>query len=400
VILQNAAGARAQFEAAIAPALAAIEDVKTGTIGPMVDNATTMIGDLVEQANGLLEPASRVRPLVNSVVYAVCGVFAATSVVYFFVYFCNCCLARCLVTLFPLFALLFTLVIILPGVLFAATFYPLYDICPTAETQIDGYETGYVRDGGKLSDLLVCSQEHSLLSVLDVGFDPNVIFDDIEDMLASNVNGAGWDMGGLDDILADFGENFNLSEELSSSVIHFKYDTLLPSIPHATAGAMQAFIEAQDAERLVSIREDFEDVLGFGTRVVGRVNHTLTIVKELVNATVALVRENMNDGLDGLTCVPVKCLWSPVKNLLCANFLSGAAFWVLSTMCLIVGIVWLEMSLCLRRRSMVHPKVYPEDEGSPSEEMDELDADIKESQVRKQKLRNRKKKRAKQHESD
>jgi hypothetical protein len=377
-ITDNAQGASEQFDKVIDPALESIESVQRDTVGPMVDDATDTLADFVSMVNGYLDRVAPLRSLVNGVVYSICGVFAGAAFVYAVVFFYNGCLARCIVVCFPLIAWVFALAIVLPGAAFAVIFFLLYDFCPGFETLMGGMSPMPLKNGSTLADLLLCSDHLPILDLMDVGFDPSSILDNIASTMGGKVQNMGWDNSHLTEKLSGFAANFSVNETLASSTVHYSYDTLLPGIADPKAEAMKAFIEAKDTELLTPIRAKFVDVIGFGTRVVGQVNNTVADVKFLIDDTIQKVTVNINNGVNGLTCEPLKCIWAPLKNVLCGNFISGIAFWITSTMCLAVGILWLEASLSARRRSMGKPKVSGEEEGAENDE--EKEKELKEIQ--------------------
>jgi hypothetical protein len=98
-----------------------------------LDEIEGYIKECTAIVNDWLAPAVGLRETVNGVVYTICTIFLGLAFVFAAVYFFNCILARCVVTRFPCIGSFLAFGIILPGVLFSALFYPLYDICPIPE---------------------------------------------------------------------------------------------------------------------------------------------------------------------------------------------------------------------------------------------------------------------------
>jgi hypothetical protein len=131
-------------------------------------------------------------------------------------------------------------------------------------------------------------------------------------------------------------------EALSSSTFHPNYSTLLPGITTSP--------EKEKAQTLLrSILEMNETWL---TQIHKKFHVLLDVSGEEANRTT----EKINDVVGTFSAQSSVALEAGLQKLntsipLCDQLISGIAFWTICTICLVVGLVYLEVSFRIRRRS-------------------------------------------------
>jgi hypothetical protein len=339
-----------------------------------ITDVKTMLADFTDMFDSMLDPVEALESTINTAIYSVSSFVLFIGVGYTLVYFFNCCCSRCLVICFPCFGLLLALVIILPGIVFAVLFFPLYDLCPSMESFINSFVPDYFTDPYTAEDVLLCKETLALFDVLDLGLDVNDLLENVQNTIAGQTNFS-WDSQGLTQAMQNFADHFSIENNLSSDAFHTNFSAVLHEIGTDDSMKVYAYISAADTSHLVDIRSNFTEVLSFGTQVTPRVDDAIKKVKFLIQDIGKEAMARAGALFNGLTCRPVKCIYSPVKTILCTDVIGGTAFWIISTICLCIGIIWVDISLCCRRRTMTKRKVNAEDEDQEEKERELRDID-------------------------
>jgi hypothetical protein len=356
-------------------------DNLTGELDNLRGNLDSFGGGL----RGFVNILDSYQTYVNAGVYGVTALLMSVGFLYAIIYFFNCFLSRCLVTWFPMVGLAFTLLIIFPGIFFSGLFYAFYDLCPIVENIVgDFVGPSFFKNGTDARTVLLCEEELPLLKLMELGFNPDDIMAKAAKSAKDNTgSGVEVDTKELNDKMQGFGQGFSAKDNLTSESLHYQYKkTLGDRLPDTEATYMHELIEGLSLD-LVEMQEKFTRVIDFGNEVTPRSNDVSERVAKLFDAFEKNGAAELANITDGLTCRTVRCFYSPVKNAMCADLLAAFAFWTVSTICLSIGLLFLETGLFLRRRSMVNGKV----DGENSE-----DGEIKDLERFQSRTRRRKKK--------
>lgn len=330
-------------------------------------------------------------PYVKIVPYVIAGLTLFVAVIFAAIFCCRNCFSRCCACSFPLFGFILCLVIVLPGAIFAILFVLLTDLCPDLESAIHGlafekdkkenvylkkfnffnyadqnsHNSIQIRSTGNsiknLTDLLLCPSNTPLLDLLEIGFDPDSIIDDFG-ATASD----GFSVFEIDELKSKFdtfADGFDADRNIQASYILRDYKPTLSEVQQELGesasrqvASMETLIAGKDDE-IQKVRDLMKSVIGFGTTIVPEVavvqNETLYVVDRLIGEA----KSGINDELDLITCRPFRCAYSPFKNLVCVDFLTGVAIWIVAMIISMLGVFILSITVCLRRKSMKSPKV-------------------------------------------
>jgi hypothetical protein len=243
---------------------------------------------------------------------------------------------------------------------------------------------------------LINEQNQPLLDILDLDVNPSALISDCAESARESLDKAP-DPAEVNKAMEGFGAAFDVDINLTPNAFHNDFATLLPSIGGRYPGegervrGMEEYILAKNISHLQAIRDDFRISMGFGTAVGPRLNATLESITTVLDDFEEKGNEQLSAGLAKIDTRLVRCLYVPLKNIICDSFVSGLAYWTVATICVIVGILVLEVGLCIRRRSMVKPKAEGEEDGAAGEAAEERKLD----DVGDQKFEERRKKRRK-----
>jgi hypothetical protein len=149
--------------------------------------------------------------------------------------------------------------------------------------------------------------------------------------------------------------------------INTSFPELASNVSHLTT-----LIEVQDKDGgyLNKSRKNMAEILAFGRSVVPKSRETSDAIFGLVEEFRVQGKANFKTGTENVTCMIIKCLYAPIKNAICYDFLTGAAFWLVTSLTMLSGLAVLEVSWCIRRRTLA-PK--PQVDDSDDEEDDDDD---------------------------
>jgi hypothetical protein len=247
--------------------------------------------------------------------------------------------------------------------------------------------------GLPLRDLVICDREEPLLDMIRPIFDLTEFTSDFMDTVREG-GAPEIDVGGILNDLNNFADRFSIEENLTSENFHMNYSETLGSIENETARWMLKYIIEANTSQLEPIRQKFQSVLDFGWSIPVQASETSNGLGGLFNGLKGGITHALDSNFDTLTCRVIKCIASPVRNLICSHLVSGCAYWTLSAIFAFIGIFWMEVSLFIRRRSMVNPEVGKDPDGETTDDaktdQKELD-DLNETKFRVKKRRRVKK---------
>lgn len=383
-----------------------INEYRNGDLMDSFKDFEDNIDDITDDMDDLFDIIAPFLNILKIVLFVISGILLAIAVLYGIMFFCANCCSRCLACSFPAFGILFTLVILLPALIFSAIFLIMYDICPdlaaVAQSFIDDSSESSLKAlnirslsnarllessfTGNISALLVCEEELPIMDYIDLGFNTSEIIDTIREEANKtfNENPLGDFVDGDIANLAGFGENFDIDTNISSDQMLYEHSTVMPQVKqyfeennNTQVPTVENMItQINDGEEdLQKTKEAMKSVLSFGSRIFPETDALQNRTKNVVNDFTEELDGIINEGLDNITCKSIKCIYSPIKNALCADLFEGFSLWIISGIILTIGQLVMSVSMCVRRRKgMGKAKV----EQSSEEEEEDL-SDVKEN---------------------
>lgn len=386
-----------------------IEKFRNEEISKQIDDIKESIDGSSLDLDTIEDLCKTLSPILKYAFYAIAAFILLISVLYAIIFFCHNCCSRLTACCFPLCGILLTIIVILPGCIFAIAFVVFNDLCPELEATLssilsssDGddsssyktllYHNAFInKNNGKfylahqlesptdlftnLTEMLLCQNNTPLLDLIDVGFNTTDIINDFRDQF-----GESFDLripNELKDKLDNFAENFDVEKNISSNYILFNHTETLPAIQkvsHKTeeyAGSMSNIINEKETV-LDGIRQLMRNITEFGSSIVPEAEDLNNQTKQLIDNLIDDTDSTLNGGLDSITCMSFRCVYSPFKNLLCVDLLAGLAFWVFSTVLTIIALAILSITICRRRRSMASSKIQNASDSESAESINEF----------------------------
>lgn len=340
-----------------------VSTFSNGSLTQNIDSFQVQITKFTDLIDPIQPILLKVNSLIKGVTFGITAAFAAITILFFVVYFCNNGCSRCLACWFPCFGAILTLIIVLPAAIFAILFYVFYDLCPVLESQIDTMASGILPPGA-IDNVLTCTHVEPLYDVaqLNTMFDYKKLIGDLTKDASDKLGNGFQPPPDLFTKLNDFGANFNIHDNVTSASIVFNHSLLLKEIIEKAPDTRTSAVEVQkyinDTEsKMEVIRQLMQNVLDFGNKIVPTTNATQDMVKNLVKNFGTSAVEKIDSGFGKLTCNTVKCVYKDPRNALCSNLLSGMSFWILSSVFTMIGTFVLGFSYCSRRKGMKKPEV-------------------------------------------
>ena len=358
------------------------------TIDVNLNNAVKAVDGIRDSLSGLLEPVNEIKSNVAEVSVSVEGyidvakkyvgpigfiaslVILSVAIVYFVLFFFPCCCTRCAYGWFSCFGILFDILILLPAAVLALAFVFLNDNCKDIEYTLLGM-AGEIISGLTTEDfvnMLLCTVEQPLY---DMGF--RSVFDYEGDVLDPLLTQLTEKMDGalnIDNLNLDSFKNFSGGIKWDSYVNsanivgydHVKYEA------GDNPAEFKQCVKGKD-DQVDELRNNMITVASFGDAVYPGVANASHQIQNIVTVFLNQTRSTINAGVDSITCMTLKCVYSPVKNAVCVHVQDGIAWWILSSICMIIGLVIMTFVVFFRRKGLLSPTV----EAVETEDEDELD---------------------------
>ena len=128
-INKNAENIRGTINGSLKDVNKKISEYENGGLRDTIKDFRTQINSLIDKTKPAEEGIEKYDKWINLSAYIGTCFLVVVTVILGLFFFCNNCCSRCVACCFPLFGLFLTLLIILPGVAFAAVFYIFYDVC-------------------------------------------------------------------------------------------------------------------------------------------------------------------------------------------------------------------------------------------------------------------------------
>ncbi|OHS97197.1 hypothetical protein TRFO_36613 [Tritrichomonas foetus] len=349
-------------------------DEQKGNIGDYLSEVRSAIDPLTEQLDPIANLVDQIAVIINLVAYLGTASILFVAVIYIIAFFFRCCCTRCLMAWFHCFGFCLNLLIILPAVIFATLFVAFDTYCYQAEELVaDLIDIGLTKD--EIKSLFTCPVN---LPVYELGFDKIFDYHEILDQLnevpkqlesAMNVS----DIKGLDNF-DNFTDGMNFDDKFKAEVIIYQYNIQLPKIAAANKedeskiNDIMIYIQSKD-QHLEDTKWNMKDLSSFATAVQptidSSIENTTALSENFVNETKTLIE----GGFNNITCMTFRCMYSPIKNTLCAILFDAATFWTISALCMIIGISLMSCVICQRRKGLLNPQVQPLDDEDENQEL-------------------------------
>ena len=362
-----------------------INDFQNGDLVQQFNDLKSSIDSLVESLEPIKDLSFYVEEYVKPIIITATAFLLLIAVIFAIVFFCRNKFGRFCVCIYPLYGLLLTIAILLPAVAFSIFYLMLFDICPDLENVFQSFmgEANY----GNLSGAIICEIEKPLLEMVDLDFDYRAILDDLGKQASSSLNTFEIPEN-LMNTLNNYGEGFDIKINMSSDIIIYNHTSTLNSLLEkintasisnaenliANIKKLKELIENEEPT-LETSRELMTNVVEFGSSVIPQLNFTQKETYTIVDTFTAEAKTLISNGVNKITCRSVKCIYSPVKNALCVNLLSGMSYWLISSILLICALFVLSITICIRRKQMGDkPKVSNEtsSESSAPKELEQF----------------------------
>ena len=331
-------------------------------LGRMLEPVTEIKVSIVTVVNQASDFWDKGRKWVAPVGIIASLVIFSIAVIYCVLFFFPCCLTRCLYAWFSCFGLLLNVLIILPAAVLAVVFLFLNDNCGNIEHTALGL-LGNVIDGittDQFVEMLMCPEEKPIydMGFVDVFDYEAELLDPLLNTLTEKMTGA-LDIKNLNfDIFKNFSESLSWSTYVTSENL-VGYDKV-EYAPSDKPEEFKSCVKGKDSEVDV-IRNDMIGVASFGDALYPELEEASVATQVMITTLMNQTRSVINDGVDQVTCMTLRCVYSPVKNGLCVYLEDGMAWWIMSSLCMIVGLVIMTFVTCLRRRDLLTPAVESDD---------------------------------------
>ena len=356
-----------------------VTNYQNGALVSHFDNLYLSIHNLTNSLQPIRNFSSYITDFVNPIIIIATIFIILIAFLYAIIFFFRNKISRCFLCLFPIFGILICILIILPAVVFSIFYLAIYDICPDLENSLQKF----IGDSefGNLSDVLICQQEKPLFQMLSLNFNSSNIIDDLAAFATQSLHAFEIPQK-LTDEMTNYSSNFFINNDISSNHIILDHSTTLSSLIDAASSSNvnnkeQIIQQAQEAQEIIASQEGtlsqvkalMTDVTDFGSRLIPRLQSTqrdnINIVKDFTREA----RISISKNVDNITCRSIKCVYSPVRNALCYNFLSGISLWIISCIIFIFALTVISITLFIRRRQMADPPKISSEDSSMSGEL-------------------------------
>lgn len=364
-IQKNAKNIKETIDGSLKDVNAKISEYENGGLRDTITGFRQQIDSLVDTTKPVEQAIGQYGNYINWAVYIGTCFLGLVTVVYAIFFFCNNCCSRCLACSFPACGLLLTVLIILPGAVFAAMFYLFYDVCPVLESKAGKLLKDYMPPES-VEEVLLCPVAKPLLDSINLGFDYREVIETLSKEAKSALDAFEIPKEMKED-LENFAQGFTVQDQMNSQTLVYKNAETLPKtkeylksdecnkpgseIPDSSFTQMRNAIDKEDV-KLNSAREKMENIIKFGGSIVGESETRRVQVVGLVDGFIGDATKIVETGIDSITCETSRCVYAPVKNAICVNFLNGVSFWIFSSVLMIAGVLIMDINYCCRRRNM------------------------------------------------
>jgi len=341
-----------------------IDSVKNGDIKQTLDSLKTTSDDVGDKINPYQDSLNKIKKITKIIVIVSTIIYSLMAITLFLGFFLNNCCGRCIISNGWCIFIVVDLCVILPAGIFGAIFLPIYNTCPILEDTFVSFLGDSIPFSKDITNVLLCKEERSIYSMANLSqfFDKDQFVHDLEE----SINGQSISINtfGLDESFDDF-DNGVSDNLISSNAMWPNYESILNRA--MTDSDSQCQTKATNLKNLIQsnngllgeIRTDMSSVFDFGNSISPMTTQINDRVNHLVTNLPASILTSMNRGIDGLTCQPLKCMYSPIKNTICHYLLNGFGNWILSSIFAIFGIMSWSIIFMIRRKKMAKPQIEP-----------------------------------------
>ena len=361
-----------------------IDDLKNGDLGHIMDP----IEDIGTDIDDVGEPVSDALDTVNTYWKAIMILFITLFLVfiacYMIFYFCTNIFARGCFCLYLTFSWFWTIIFLVPAIIFSVLFFLFYDGCPSIENQLDGFIDDVLPEGVSIKDVLICPEKKPIYTLLGLNeeYDYTKMITDFRSQIDDQINDLdiGSSLEGLDSAL-----NVDIENQFSAEGLQgFSTQEIQRTIQELGNNADKVSQECKAAfdanqQKCINDLQAIDDAFnGISSQVENakghaltaqeaagqlepQINQSLTDSKTLVVKLSDQVLEVVDGTVNSLDCTLLCTIYSPLKNILCVSLINAMAYWLFSAILVAIGLFCLSITVYLRRKDML-----PEDATSES----------------------------------
>lgn len=340
-----------------------------GDISGMLSPLSDMQSTLVSTMNPITGIVGSVKMYIELAAYIGTALILLIAVTYGVLFFFNICCTRCMYAWFHCFGFFLNLLIVLPCVIFAAIFIPVFELCPQIPTLVSGFAGGSLNiSEDQFTQLLTC--EDPTQSIYKLGFDGIIDYQSLienmvskfKDQVATALNVEGFTT--QFDAFADYNvdEEFTTSTMTGADYYYNLTERIIPSLPESSRSPANTSLtkinnylhdtNGDPQKKLNDAKEIMDALVKFGKNINPLFNGTKSDVEGLVDVFQTNALTELDTGLNSIKCTTTSCIYAPINNFLCSNLLDAIAIWIISSVMMIIGLILMSVSVCRRRRRL------------------------------------------------
>lgn len=337
----------------------------SGMLSPLSDMQSTLVNTM-DPITGIV---GSVKTYIELAAYIGTALILLIAVTYGVLFFFNICCTRCMYAWFHCFGFFLNLLIVLPCVIFAAIFIPVFELCPKIPTLVSGFAGGSLNiSEDQFTQLLTC--EDPTQSIYKLGFDGIIdyhsLVNDMVGQFKHQVETA-LKVDGFTDQFDDF-MTYDVDSKFTTATMtgaELFYNGTLESIKLLSGSAKTNAIDklnkvnayltdpnGDPQKKLNDAKGIMNELVNFGKSVSPMFNETQNDVVGLVDVFQTNALTELDTGLNSIKCTTTSCIYAPINNFLCSNLLDAMAMWIISSIMMIIGLILMSVSVCRRRRRL------------------------------------------------
>jgi hypothetical protein len=345
-----------------------LDKTRKDSIDPMIKDLHQISIDIYDTLNPVKDTLDTVKTYTRTVVIVATIIYALIVFLLAAAYLFNSCWARCIVRCDWCFFILIDVFIILPGSIFAVIYFVFYDTCPNLETTFGSFlgdSLPFPQE--QIKNILLCPEEQAIYKMANMSgfFDKDQFVDDIYDSIDSDDCNVNISTGDLNSKFDNFGDGLKTSD-ITKENMWYDYQNVLTVGSETEAActnmitAFRDYIESND-NKLKDVQTNMDSVIDFGNKVGPQTNAVNEEVNSMKSTIPKIAIDKLDEGLNTITCMITRCMYSPIKNPICNTVVNGFGEWIISSILAIIGIIIWSVLFILRRKNMAKPKVAGND---------------------------------------
>ena len=335
-----------------------LRKTRKNNIDPMINDLRKVSKDVDNAASPITDKLKPVKKYTRIVIIIATAIYSLLVILLALAYFFNSCCSRCLVCCDWCLFLIIDFFIILPGAIFGVVYFVFYDACPNLETTFSSLlGSSLPFQKSELKNVLLCEEEKSLYSMANMTkfLDIDKFKKDIEDSVKDT--SVEIDTGSLESDFNNFGNGLTVND-ITEAIMWPGYEDLLKSsggdsdtCPTRKSTFLAAINNDVNKNELKKVRENMASVIEFGNKVKPNTESLKKNVNSIQVKIPSIAIDKLKEGINTITCKLTKCMYSSIKNPVCATLLNGFGEWIISSILAIIGIfIWSIIFICRRKK--------------------------------------------------